>query len=185
VVPTRRGPQLTFSPGRVEPNDPAFTSSRKPLAGEFTWKGKRLIVIANHFNSKGGDDPLFGHRQPPVRVTEVRRHQQATIVNAFARDIQRADPLSNYVVLGDLNDFEFSRTVQILQGFQMLDLYYLLPPRERYSYVFEGNSQALDHILVSPSLLFPLPDYDSVHVNSEFAVQQSDHDPQVVRLRPN
>ena len=121
--------------------------------------------------------------RPPTRVTETQRHAQATIVNAFARDIQRANPTSDYVVLGDLNDFEFSETVQILQGFQMLDLYYLLPPNERYSYVFDGNSQALDHVLVSPALLFPLPEYDSVHVNSEFADQQSDHDPQVVRLK--
>jgi uncharacterized protein len=185
VVRTRRGAQLTFSPGRIDPGNDAWDASRKPLAGEFTWKGKSLIVVANHFNSKGGDDPLFGHHQPPIRVTEEQRHQQATIVNAFARDIQRADPLGNYVVLGDLNDFEFSETVQILQGLQLLDLYYLLPPSERYSYVFEGNSQALDHILVSPALLFPLPEYDSVHVNAEFADQQSDHDPQVVRLRPN
>jgi predicted extracellular nuclease len=118
-----------------------------------------------------------------VRASEDQRHAQAQIVNDFARAIQRADPLSNYVVLGDLNDFEFSQTVQILQGLQLLDLYYLLPPNERYSYVFEGNSQALDHILVSPRLLVPLPEYDSVHVNSEFADQQSDHDPQVVRLR--
>jgi predicted extracellular nuclease len=182
VVRTSRGPELTFSPGRIEPTDPAFEDSRKPLAGEFTWKGRSLIVVANHFNSKGGDDPLFGHRQPPVRVTEEQRHAQARIVNGFARDIQRADPRASYVVLGDLNDFEFSDTVRILQGLQMLDLYYLLPPAERYSYVFEGNSQALDHILVSPSLLFPLPEYDSVHVNAEFADQQSDHDPQVVRL---
>jgi predicted extracellular nuclease len=185
VVTTRRGPQLTFSPGRIQPADPAFTTSRKPLAGEFTWNGKTVIVVANHFNSKGGDDPLFGHRQPPVAVTEDQRHAQARIVNAFARDIQRADVLANYVVLGDINDFEFSRTVQILQGFQLLDLYHLLPPSERYSYVFEGNSQALDHILVSPALLSPLPEYDSVHVNAEFADQQSDHDPQVARLKAN
>jgi predicted extracellular nuclease len=183
VVSTRRGPQLTFSPGRIEPGDSAFDASRKPLAGEFTWKGKTFIVVANHFNSKGGDDPLFGHRQPPVRASEEQRHAQARIVNAFARDIQRADPAATYVVLGDLNDFEFTQTVQILQGLRMLDLYYLLAPNERYSYVFEGNSQALDHILVSPSLLSPLPEYDSVHVNSEFADQQSDHDPQVVRSR--
>jgi uncharacterized protein len=185
VVRSRGEAHLTFSPGRIDPGNTAFTTSRKPLAGEFTWKGKTLIVVANHFNSKGGDDPLFGHLQPPTRVTETQRHQQATVVNDFARDIQRKDPLGNYVVLGDLNDFEFSETVQILQGFQMLDLYYLLPPNERYSYVFEGNSQALDHILVSPALLFPLPEYDSVHVNSEFHDQQSDHDPQVARLRPN
>ena len=181
----RRGARLTFSPGRIEPGDPAFTTSRKPLAGEFTWKGKTIIVVANHFNSKGGDDPLFGHLQPPTAVTETQRHAQARIVNGFARDIQKADLLANYVVAGDINDFEFSRTVEILQGFQLLDLFYLLPPNERYSYVFEGNSQALDHILVSPALLLPIPEYDSVHVNSEFPDQQSDHDPQVARLKVN
>jgi predicted extracellular nuclease len=185
VVRVGRRAQLTFSPGRIEPGDTAFTTSRKPLAGEFTWKGKSLIVVANHFNSKGGDEPLFGHFQPPNRITETQRHAQAEIVNDFARDIQRAEPLGNYIVLGDINDFEFSETMQILQGFQMLDLMFLLPPSERYSYVFEGNSQALDHILVSPALLFPIPEYDSVHVNAEFADQQSDHDPQVARLRVN
>ena len=87
-------------------------------------------------------------------------------------------------MLGDINDFEFSETMDILQGFQMIDLMFILPPNERYSYVFEGNSQALDHILVSPALLLPFPEYDSVHVNSEFHDQQSDHDPQVARLRP-
>jgi len=54
-----------------------------------------------------------------------------------------------------------------------------LPRDERYSYVFEGNSQALDHVLVSGRMK---PDYDVVHVNAEFADQASDHDPQVVRL---
>ena len=185
VFRSRGDAHLTLSPGRIQPNDPAFTTSRKPLAGEFTWKGKTVIAVANHFNSKGGDDPLFGHFQPPVRRTEKQRHEQATIVNGFARAVQRADLLNNTIVLGDINDFEFSRTVEILQGFQLLDLYYLLPRNERYSYVFEGNSQALDHILVSPALLLPIPEYDSVHVNAEFADQQSDHDPQVARLRPN
>jgi predicted extracellular nuclease len=54
---------------------------------------------------------------------------------------------------------------------------------ERYSYVFEGNSQVLDQILVSNNLLgrFGI-EYDPVHVNSEFANQASDHDPQVARL---
>ena len=78
----RHGARLTFSPGRIEPGDPAFTTSRKPLAGEFTWKGKTVIAVANHFNSKGGDDPLFGHLQPPVAVTETQRHEQARIVNS-------------------------------------------------------------------------------------------------------
>jgi uncharacterized protein len=59
-----------------------------------------------------------------------------------------------------------------------------LPKAERYSYVFEGNSQVLDQILVSDNLLgsFPIA-YDVAHVNSEFADQTSDHEPQVARMR--
>ena len=30
------------------------------------------LAIANHFRSKGGDDPLFGHLQPPVHGSEPR-----------------------------------------------------------------------------------------------------------------
>ena len=65
---------------------------------------------------------------------------------------------------------------------QMLDA--LGPLCERYTYVFEGNSQALDHILISQALVDAGYEYDVVHVNAEFADQVSDHDPQVVRLRP-
>jgi predicted extracellular nuclease len=58
-----------------------------------------------------------------------------------------------------------------------------LPKPERYSYVFEGNSQVLDQVLVSDNVLNNFfVDYDPVHVNSEFADQASDHDPQVARL---
>lgn len=32
--------KLTLNPGRIEPADPAFTSSRKPLAAQFEFKGK-------------------------------------------------------------------------------------------------------------------------------------------------
>ena len=86
------------------------------------------------------------------------------------------------VVLGDLNDFDFSATANILVGGGTLtDLPRTLPLAERYTYVFEGNSQVLDHILLTRALT--RFDYDVVHVNSEFADQVSDHDPQVVRLR--
>ncbi len=50
--------------------------------------------------------------------------------------------------------------------------------------MFEGNSQVLDHILISPALAgFAGPELDIVHTNSEFADQTSDHDPDVLRLR--
>ena len=59
------GPHLSTSPGRIDPTNTAFANSRKPLAGEFTYNGNTLFVVANHFNSKGGDEPLYGKNQPP------------------------------------------------------------------------------------------------------------------------
>jgi predicted extracellular nuclease len=90
------------------------------------------------------------------------------------------------IVLGDINDFEFSETVDILEAGGVLHtLVKDLPPAERYSYVFEGNSQVLDQILFSPNLNNHFPhDYDVAHVNSEFAdaIQASDHEPSVTRI---
>jgi uncharacterized protein len=183
VVPHPSGPRLSSSPGRIAPSNAAFDNSRKPLAGEFRMRGKKVFVVANHFNSKGGDHPLFGRFQPPVRSSEVQRHAQAQLVNAFVDDILAVDANANVIVLGDINDFEFSQTVSILEGGVLTSLMNTLPKSERYSYVFEGNSQVLDQILVSDNILdrFPI-DYDVVHVNSEFADQASDHEPQVAKI---
>jgi predicted extracellular nuclease len=181
------GAQLTLSPGRVDPTNTAFTSSRKPLAGEFRWRGKTFFAVANHFNSKGGDHPLFGRFQPPLRSSETQRHQQAAIVNAFVDELLAADKRARIIVLGDINDFEFSTTTAILEGGVLTSLVDTLPRSERYTYVFEGNSQVLDQILVSKALLSGDDDddtrYDVVHVNAEFAAQDSDHDPSVMRTR--
>ena len=183
VVDHPSGPRLSFSPGRVDPQDPAWVATRKPLAGEFRMRGKKVFAIANHFSSKGGDEPLFGRFQPPTRSTEVDRHAQAQSVNDFVDELLAVDPHANVIVLGDINDFEFSQTVDILEGGVLTTLMDTLPKPERYSYVFEGNSQVLDQILVSGNVLGSFPvDYDPVHVNSEFADQASDHDPQVARL---
>src|ERR671939_47574 len=147
VVGSGASTQLSFSPGRIDPGNSAWTTSRKPLAGEFLFNGHHLFVIANHFNSKGGDQPLEGHFQPPTRSSEVQPHKQAPIVRDFVASILAEDPNANVVVDGDLNDFEWSDTVSILKSGVLHDLMDSLPENERYSYVFEGNSQTLALIL--------------------------------------
>ena len=181
--PTRvsAGGHLTLSPGRVAPRNRAWAGSRKPLAAEFRRRGRTIIAVASHFNSKGGDQPLFGRFQPPSRGSETQRHRQARVVRDFVRRILRADRDARVVVLGDFNDFEFSRTLGILESAPLRNLMETLRPRERYSYVFDGNSQTLDQVLVTPALRRGAR-YDSVHVNAEFYDQASDHDPQVARL---
>ena len=176
------GPVLSVSPGRIDPLNPAFINSRKPLVGEFLAAGKRVFVIVNHFNSKGGDDPLFGQIQPPVRSSEIQRHQQAQVVHDFVAAILAQDAAASVVVLGDLNDFDHSETLSILKGDLLHNLADDLPEAERYDYVFEGNAQTLDHILVSNALAAAGTVADIVHVNAEFADQISDHDPIVARL---
>lgn len=187
---------LTASPGRIDPANPAWTSSRKPLAGEFRWRGRTVFVIANHFNSKGGDTPIFGTVQPLTQSSQAQRIEQAKAVAAFVDSIYRHNVLANVVVLGDLNDFETSTPIRTLAGtIRLLDLVKTLPLDQRYTYVYQGNSEVLDHIMISPALALKvrlvrgkvvLPfAYDVVHVNSEFADQVSDHDPQVVRLFTN
>ena len=173
---------LAYSPGRIAPTDGAFANSRKPLAGEFTWKGQTLFVVANHFNSKGGDHPLYGRLQPPAQSSQTQRSAQAQLVAGFVGQILAVEPGARVMVLGDLNDFEFSSPLNILKAAGLTALIETLPPAERYSYVYQGNSQALDHILVSPSMLAQKTGFDVVHVNSEFADQASDHDPNVVRF---
>ncbi|MFJ9350878.1 endonuclease/exonuclease/phosphatase family protein [Streptomyces sp. NPDC101237] len=183
VVQDRKGrAHLSASPGRIDPASTAWTDSRKPLVGEFVFQGRTVFVIANHFVSKGGDDPVHGRYQEPTRSSETRRRLQAAQENAFVKSLLAADPRARIVAAGDLNDFEFSDAVKTLtgNGHDLTDLIDTLPVSERYSYVYDGNSQTLDHILTSPALT--RLDYDVVHVNAEFADQASDHDPQVVRI---
>ena len=185
IVSGPEGPQLSISPGRIAPANEAWTSSRKPLAAEFTYNGHKLFVIVNHFNSKGGDQGLFGPWQPPVLSSEVQRIKQATLVAGFVGDLLAADPTANIAVIGDLNDFQFSPPVQKLKDAGLVAMIETLPPNERYSYVFDGNGQALDHIMVSRNLFdhaAAAAGYDIVHVNAEFLEQASDHDPQLVQL---
>jgi predicted extracellular nuclease len=221
ATPNGKGARLTTSPGRILPDADgewadAFVDTRKSLAGEFRWRGEPLFVIVNHFSSKGDDRPLFGRFQPPFRLTEFEsgspedgwRHAQAQVINDFVDEILGRDPSANVVVLGDINDFDFSETVGVLSGVLVAEnpgpempdadgsgpttargagpvlhtLFETLAANERYSYVFDGNSQVLDQILVSGSLWDLGTTYDVVHVNAEFFDQASDHDPSVMTV---
>lgn len=188
-------PRLSCSPGRIDPANPAFSDSRKSLVAEFEYVDlravhHRLFVIANHFNSKGGDASDFGRIQPPQRSSEIKRIAQAEAINAFVDQILAANAHANVIVGGDLNDFEFSAPLAALKGTPpvLTDLVYSLPEMERYTYVYQGTGQVLDHILLSDNLFNQhLRTIDVVHINAEFAVanQLSDHDPLVAILNFN
>jgi predicted extracellular nuclease len=181
----------------------AFGSSsespgREPLVGVFAIEGREVTIVGNHFKSKGGDDALFGVTWPPARSTEVQRKAQAQVVRDFVNGILDADPGALVVVAGDLNDFQFGEPgegadhpLAILEGgpgeVPLTDLIMLEKAAERYTYVYDGNSQVLDHMLVSPALQDLLVATDILHFDASYPaalasdpttpLNVSDHDP--------
>lgn len=182
VISGAHGPTLSANPGRIDPLNVAFTNSRKPLVADFTFNGENVFVINNHFTSRGGSDPLFGATQPPIAANDQRRIDQATVVRDFVRQIQAIDRRANIVVLGDFNAFQFEDTLTSIEDDRSLfNLTRRLSRTDQYTFNFQGNAQALDHILVSPTFS-PRPQADVVHVNADFSNQVTDHDPIIVRL---
>lgn len=184
AVPQGGTAGLTLSPGRIAPGDEAWASSRKPVAGEVTWQGRRIIVVAGRwFSGTRDDQPVFGRFQPPQRPSAWRRDAQALLVAGFVKSVRSVDANANVIVAGALNDRENSAPIRTLEKKGGLtDLPSKLPPGDRYTAVTQGNAETLDHILLSPSLRKRRHEYDIVHRNAEFAERAGDRDPTVVRI---
>ena len=179
---------LSLSPGRVAPTSTAFDLTegegvRRSLALEVRFRGRSVFVIVNHWSSKFDDDRVFGATQPPRRPTAAKRLAQAREVRALVERLLAADPGARVVVLGDLNDFEFSEAVTALAAPPLENLILRVPAARRYTYSFDGSSQVLDHVVVTPALAAGA-EVEVVHVNSDCpdAARTSDHDPLVARL---
>lgn len=175
---------LTLNPGRIDPTNEAFEDSRKPLAAQFNFQGEDVVVIVNHWNSKTGDTPLFGAIQPPVYDSEIQRNKIAQVVYKFVSDIKLENPDANIVSLGDFNDYQFADALKIHEGELMTNMINHVETEDRYTYLYQGNSQVLDHILVSNNLV-NATEIDILHINADFtdmAGRASDHDPVMVQI---
>ena len=181
---------LDVNPGRIAPSDRAwaegpdgFSGTRKPLAAMFEVAGRRLLMVSAHLKSRSEDQPDFGRIQAPGEPTATQRLAQADAIASFLTAAAGIDPGTGIVLLGDLNAAGGSPPLARLADAGMFDLALGLPPAERYSYIFEGASQDLDHILVNAALL-GIASLDIVHLNAEFplAERASDHDPLLLRL---
>jgi len=168
-----------------------------------------VTVIVNHLRSLSGiDDPVQG---PRVRA---KRRAQAEFLANLIQARQLADPAERIVSVGDYNAYPFNdgyvdgmgtivgaptpADEVVLASPDLVDpdltnLLDLLPPEERYSYVFDGNAEVFDQVLVSSSLL-PLAtglhyaranaDFPAVLLNDPTRPERaSDHDAPVAYFR--
>ncbi len=130
----------------------------------------QMIAIANHFKSKLGGAP-----------SDQRRLEQAQFVAGLADRFIAANPQAYVIVVGDLNDFEDSPPLEALYASGNLsNLWYNLLPEARYSYIYNGVSQVLDHILVSSAVLEGLENAAPLHSNADFPYNPYAGDPSVI-----
>ena len=148
-------PSCPSSPGRVDPTNAAWTDSRKPLAGEFVFQGRRSSSSPTTSTPRAATRARTAGSSRRTAASEVQRTQQATVLNGFVKDVLAADPRARTSSLaGDFNDYQFSAADQTLtdDGATLTDLITTLPENQQYTYVFNGISQVLDHIFVSKPL---------------------------------
>jgi predicted extracellular nuclease/Ca2+-binding RTX toxin-like protein len=180
-----------------EINTTDWTTTRKSLLGEFTFNGNTVYVTANHWPSKGGSGEFWQLDQSggdPVNSDWAQRNAVAQDVYSMLNLIEQNAPGVGIVSGGDYNDFYFYQPLTTVTGYTLADgtarvggarfdnLTLTLAEAERYSYTFDGRSQAIDHIIVN-NLLAGVANYDVVHINTGFnptnSPALSDHDPAV------
>ncbi len=137
--------------------EPLF--SRQPLQVDLTIEQVPVSIIVVHFKSKRGGEV----------ETQPRRIAQATFINQFVEQLSNEHPSQNIIVLGDFNDYYHSSAMNRLRanGF-LADHFAELPEDQQYSYIFDGASQLIDGILVSPSLSNKVVRTNIYHVNADF-----------------
>lgn len=138
-----------------------------------------LYILNNHFTSMSGGEA----------ATEPRRTAQAAWNVTVMQQILSQQSDANIVVMGDLNSFYASPPIDTLREAGLVHVFDSLPPEERYTYIYQGVSQTLDHILATLSLNDQIRRVEVLHLNADFplpsseddsAVGKSDHDPVVV-----
>jgi endonuclease/exonuclease/phosphatase family metal-dependent hydrolase len=99
-------------------------------------------------------------------VTEVLRAAQAVELRRVVDSHLAADPNSRLAVLGDFNDTLESEGLRILRGdargaraphlarAELVPAALAVPEDQRFSQIYRGRRELLDHILLSPGL-FP------------------------------
>lgn len=129
-------------------------------------QGKSLHVVVNHWPS----------RRDGPEVSEARRMQVATQARRVIDDIQKKDPESYLVIMGDFNDEPTDRTMREVlragshtdQTSDLFNAMWTLDQQEKGSYCYRGDWNMLDQIILSRNFLAPKGQwiYDSTTVFS-------------------
>jgi predicted extracellular nuclease len=164
-----------------------------------------VTVIVNHLRSLSGvNDAVDGSR------VRVKRRAQAEYLANLIQMFQSANPRERIVSVGDYNAFQFNDgyvdSIGTIKGTptaadhvmlpsddlvnpDLVDLVDTAPADQRYSFVFDGNAQELDHVLITHNMVGLSNGLSYGRNNADFPevlrndpatpLRVSDHDPLV------
>ena len=212
AVPSGAGP--TLSPEAFEARLKKASLAIRTLLRSPDGTAVVFTVVANHLRSLSGveEDSSDGRR------VRAKRQAQAEFLGSLLSRLQSESPDAILLAVGDFNAYEFSdgladvigtlrgapapanqvvvnRSVDLVEP-DFVDLCAtdaFLPPSERYSFVFDGNAQLLDHVLASAATVPRVTGLAFARLGSDFPEawradatrpeRLTDHDAPVVRLR--
>lgn len=163
--------------------------------------GSPVRVLNLHMRSLNSiDDQSSG-----VRVRQ-KRLKQAESVATIVQDLQTTDFATPLVVVGDMNAFEFTDGYVDLVGHikgdfvpadnlvcdtnacadivepNLTDQVFTLAPEDRYSFIFRGNAQTLDHALTTSATDELVTGFEFGRANADAAVDLINDDGTVANL---
>jgi uncharacterized protein len=189
-------------------NEKLFDRPSLMLRASVDDKGKsfEFTVIINHLKSFiGVDDDKDGER------VQIKRRSQSEWLANFIQERTKENPNERIILCGDFNAFEFpdgyNDLIGTLKGKPspnvvtpsktifntgLVNLVETLQKTSRYSYIYEGNSQTLDHIMVNQAALKNSVRFSYARVDADFPVSYyndynrperiSDHDGAILYL---
>ena len=176
----------------IDPDgNPALLNDRPPLVLEATVDAatlnpRKVFVIVNHTRSFIDIELVTGDG-PRVRA---KRKAQAEFLADLLQDLQTANPTTAILSIGDYNAYQFNDgytdPVSVIKGTPTADeemvvdaspdlvnpnfinLTDTLPADQRYSFIFEGTPQAIDHFIVNTVANSFLQRYHIARNNTDF-----------------
>lgn len=167
-----------------------FLNDRPPFllrAGVKDEKTGRLFdftVIVNHLKSfRGYDD---AEDAPFVRL---KKRLQAEFLAKYVNELQKNNPNERIALVGDFNFYQFNDGIMDVIGTikgtpapkeavmipsedllnpDLINLVDLIKPEQRYSYVFDGNAQVLDHFIINEAFRKHINGFGFARLNADF-----------------
>jgi predicted extracellular nuclease len=196
---------MIYRAGRVRPRGKPATleggpfgpHSRVPLAQAFVPvtrgrdDGPALVVVANHFKSKGcrGADGTDRDQHHGAACWNAARTDSARRLDAWLKHDPTRSGGDLALIVGDLNAYAMEEPIRTLASAGWRDAFAVAGTAAPYSYVYDGQLGRLDHALLSPALAARLrgaaewhsnadePDASGYRAGGEGPWRSSDHDP--------